>query len=112
MNMKKIGISGPNVRSISQKELIVQIDTSDNLEGERWAILIPRTIKKEKIKKIFVDNKVTTDKLGKNKISLMYVDEVKGFEFERVYVLSEKMNENTRYVAYTRALNELIIVRA
>lgn len=112
MNMKKIGISGPNVRSISQKELIVEIDTSDNLEGERWAILIPRTIKKEKIKKIFVDNKVTTDKLGKNKISLMYVDEVKGFEFERVYVLSEKMNENTRYVAYTRALNELIIVRA
>lgn len=110
MSMKRIGISGPFVRNISKKELIAEIDTSGNLKGERWAILIPRTLNKEKIKKVFTENKITTDKLGKNRISLMYVDEIKGFEFEKVYVLPEKMDKNTKYVAYTRALNELIIV--
>ena len=40
----------------------------------------------------------------------MYVDEVKGFEFDKVYVIDKEMPKNMRYVAYTRALNELVLV--
>lgn len=40
----------------------------------------------------------------------MYVDEVKGIEFDKVFVVSAKMRRNEKYIAYTRALSELIIV--
>ena len=50
------------------------------------------------------------DKIDNGLISLMYVDEVKGIEFDRVYVISNKMTKNEKYIAYTRALTELIVV--
>ena len=40
----------------------------------------------------------------------MYVDEVRGIEFDLVYVITNKMSKNEKYIAYTRALSELIIV--
>ena len=40
----------------------------------------------------------------------MYVDEVKGIEFDKVFVVSNKMTKNEKYIAYTRALSELVIV--
>ena len=40
----------------------------------------------------------------------MYVDEVKGIEFDRVYVFPAQMGRNEKYIAYTRALSELIVV--
>ena len=41
----------------------------------------------------------------------MYVDEVKGVEFDRVFVVPDGMNKNEQYIAYTRALTDLIIVK-
>ncbi len=43
-------------------------------------------------------------------ISMMYVDEVKGIEFDTVFVVSAKMTRNEKYIAYTRALSKLVIV--
>lgn len=43
-------------------------------------------------------------------ISVMYVDEVKGIEFDKVFVVSAAMHRNEKYIAYTRALSELIVV--
>ena len=43
-------------------------------------------------------------------IALMYVDEVKGIEFDKAYVVGNKMSRNEKYIAYTRALSELILV--
>lgn len=40
----------------------------------------------------------------------MYVDEVKGIEFDKVFVIPNKMSKNEKYIAYTRALSELVIV--
>ena len=44
------------------------------------------------------------------KIAVMYVDEVKGIEFDRVFVVENKMSRNEKYIAYTRALSDLIVV--
>lgn len=38
------------------------------------------------------------------------IDQVKGIEFDSVIVFENKMTENEKYIAYTRALNELYIV--
>ena len=40
----------------------------------------------------------------------MYVDEIKGIEFDRVYVIDQDMERNERYIAFTRALDNLTIV--
>jgi DNA helicase IV len=41
---------------------------------------------------------------------MMYVDEVKGIEFDTVFVGSAKMTRTEKYIAYTRALSKLVIV--
>ena len=53
---------------------------------------------------------VIGQKIDNGLISFMYVDEVKGIEFDKVFVVSNKMTKNEKYIAYTRALSELVIV--
>ena len=54
--------------------------------------------------------KIIGETMDNGFISVMYVDEVKGIEFDKVFVVSAKMRRNEKYIAYTRALSELIIV--
>ena len=51
------------------------------------------------------DIEIVTDQINVLPISL-----AKGLEFERVYVITDGMDENEKYVAVTRALNELVLV--
>ena len=44
-----------------------------------------------------------------NKWNLLTIDQAKGLEFETAIVLSGRMTENEKYIAYTRALNELYV---
>ena len=39
-------------------------------------------------------------------------DEIKGIEFDRVFVVDEDMERNERYIAFTRALDKLTIVHS
>ena len=50
------------------------------------------------------------DTMDNGNIAVMYVDEVKGIEFDKVFVVGNKMTQNEKYIAYTRALSELILV--
>ncbi|WP_024865653.1 hypothetical protein [Butyrivibrio sp. FCS014] len=78
------------------------------------AILVPRKIRKRNFLNMEAIpshvQKVIGDKIEGGNISLMYVDEVKGIEFDRVFVVPRKMSKNEKYIAYTRALSNLIIV--
>ena len=47
--------------------------------------------------------------LQKNKWNMMTVDQVKGLEFETVFAITGRMSENEKYIAYTRALDELYV---
>ena len=38
------------------------------------------------------------------------IEQVKGIEFDSVIVFEDKMTKNEKYIAYTRALNNLYIV--
>lgn len=44
-----------------------------------------------------------------NKWNVLTIDQAKGLEFETAIVLSGRMTENEKYIAYTRALNELYV---
>lgn len=52
-----------------------------------------------------------TGKISKTRINLMTVYESKGLEFTAVAVVDGDMSDNEKYIAYTRALKELAIVR-
>lgn len=45
------------------------------------------------------------------KINVLPIFQAKGLEFEKVFVISEGMNQSEKYVAMTRALNELMILK-
>jgi DNA helicase IV len=43
-------------------------------------------------------------------LNIIPISLVKGLEFERVYAMPYQMTQNEKYVAYTRALNELYVI--
>lgn len=113
MNVLQTGVDGVKVREISRRELESELSVS-KLTSERLAILVPRGVQKRK----YLQNEllpkhisdVTGDEIGNGRISMLYVDEAKGIEFDKVYVVGNKMARNEKYIAYTRALSELILV--
>lgn len=52
-----------------------------------------------------------TGNISKTRINLMTVYESKGLEFTAVAVADGDMTENEKYIAYTRALKELAVIR-
>lgn len=53
----------------------------------------------------------TEKKMRQKEFNLLSVTNVKGLEFETVYVLDKDMIPNEQYVAYTRALKDLTIIK-
>ena len=49
--------------------------------------------------------------IAKNKINVMSVYESKGLEFSAVAVYDKGMNDHEKYIAYTRALSHLAVLR-
>lgn len=112
MSMLPIGLHG-DVRQIATTNLSKEITFPQN--GDRVAIIYKEmdTLRREGItlknaKYHFLvepDIEIVTEQINVLPISL-----AKGLEFERVYAITDGMDENEKYVAVTRALNELVLV--
>ena len=111
-DMTLTGVEGEPVRNITFEEMLAElVDISDT--ADRTAIIMPRTMSKQRItraKKIEKVKERFSTKFDVSKFSIMYVDEIKGIEFDRVYVIDQDMERNERYIAFTRALDNLTIV--
>ena len=113
MNVALTGVDGKKVKEI-HRERLEQSLSDLKISEERIAVILPRAVKKE----IYIDQDRISkfirsyigEKIDNGKISLVYVDEVKGVEFDKVFVVPNGMSKNEKYIAYTRALSELIIV--
>ena len=113
MDVLQTGVDGPSVREIPRRDLEKEL-ADLNVTTERIAILVPRGVQKKK----YIDTdilpkdiaKLIGDNMDNGYIAVMYVDEVKGIEFDKVFVVGNKMTRNEKYIAYTRALSELILV--
>lgn len=106
MSMIPIGVNG--VVEIVAKLSNVKLDAEGN--DSRTALIV------KDINSINIDisdfnvvNSFNT-KIVRNKINVISIENIKGLEFEKVYVLDNKLNNNERYLAYSRALNTLIII--
>ena len=56
------------------------------------------------------DYDISWDEINDKKVSIITVEQAKGIEFDNVVVIADQMTSNEKYISYTRALDELIVV--
>ena len=113
-DMTLTGVEGDPVRNITFKEMLEELAKSAASE-DRTAVILPRTMAKTRVTRSPIVDAVKNNfstKFDTTKVSVMYVDEIKGIEFDRVFVVDEDMERNERYIAFTRALDKLTIVHS
>ncbi len=105
VDMQPIGYDGPAVIKIGEKSIPKFFKEKKGLKA-----IICSEACKESYKRKAYNDLGEKGKVSRSKINIMTVYESKGLEFTSVAVVPEGMNESERYIAYTRALNELAIV--
>ena len=104
IKMQPMGVNGDEVKIISNINDI----------GKEYLIIVKN---KDYIKEVFGENtnynfiESKEDMLVKEKINVMTVEMAKGMEFPKVVVYDKDMIKREKYIAYTRALNTLKVLR-
>ncbi len=113
MNVAQTGVDGRKVSEIIRSKL-EEVLATISVNEERVAILLPRGIRKKEYLDMdqlpSVMREIIGDRVGNGRICVSYVDEVKGIEFDIVFVVVNGMSNNEKYIAYTRALTDLTLV--
>lgn len=106
IEMQAIGLSGEDVTVITKRGMGRYLADKKGLR----AVITSEANLEEFARKSY--NVVrNTGRISKSKINIMTVYESKGLEFSAVAVADGDMTPNERYIAYTRALKELAVVR-
>lgn len=105
LNMQSIGYDGPTVKKLSQRGVSGFFKDKKGLK----AVICSEEYKEKYVRKSY-NNLSLKGKLSRSKVNLMTVYESKGLEFTSVAVAPEGMSDSEKYIAYTRALNELAII--
>ncbi len=104
--MKPIGFDGPEVVHIGMRGISAFFRDKKGLK----AVIVPEhALEKYRRKSYNVVGE--SGRISKARINIMTVYESKGLEFSSVVVADEGMTVHERYIAYTRALKELAVVR-
>lgn len=106
IDMESIGFEGPAVKTIGVREITAFFRDK---KGVKAIIATEETL--DGLKRTGYNVVRETGVLSKKKINLLTVYESKGLEFGCVAVYDGGMSANEKYIAYTRALRELAIVR-
>ena len=106
ISMQAIGLGGEEVKTISPRGISAFLADKKGLRAviTSEANLQPYTRKAYNVVR-------TSGKISKDKINILTVYESKGLEFSAVAVADGDMTDNERYIAYTRALKDLAVVR-
>ena len=105
LNMQSIGYDGPKVVKITPKGINAFFKEKKGLK----AVICSEKTKAEYLRKSYNDPAVK-GKISRSKINIMTVYESKGLEFTAVAVVEDSMSESEKYIAYTRALNDLAVI--
>ncbi len=106
LDMQSIGYDGPPVGTLTARGISGFFKEKKGLK----AIICTEKTKAEYLRKSYNDIGAK-GKVSRSKINIMTVYESKGLEFTSVVVIDEGMSNSERYIAYTRALNELAVVK-
>ena len=104
--MRAIGFDGSEVEHIPARSASAWLSSKNGLK----AVICADERLEEFARKSY--NVVRrTGKISKTKINVMTVYESKGLEFTAVAVADGDMTDNEKYIAYTRALKCLALIR-
>ena len=106
LDMQSIGYDGPQVCEILPRGINAFFKEKKGLK----AVICAEETKEEFMRKAYNDVGAK-NKVSRSKINIMTVYESKGLEFTSVVVVEKGMSESERYIAYTRALNELAFIK-
>lgn len=121
LNMVPINTEGRGVHELNSKDGLVSELTglvADGSNGGLMAIIVGDDSEAEFItNQLSIYQDVLNDMTDKNvldpdKWNIIHVNDSKGLEFNTVVVLDYKMSRNQKYIAYTRALDELYVCSA
>lgn len=110
LRMKSIGISGENVKTSDEDTALEVLRQGLVHDDERCVVIVTGLLDSDFVEEC-TNIGLVKGRLIAGKICVLTVDEVKGIEFDRAFVYNRNMNENEKYISYTRALDELIIIR-
>lgn len=105
IKMASIGLDGCEIKRIEARSVTAALSEKNGLKA---VICSKKNLEKFARKSYNLIGE--TGKISKTKINLMTVYESKGLEFTAVAVADEDLSVNERYIAYTRALKELMII--
>ncbi|MDE7163286.1 MAG: UvrD-helicase domain-containing protein [Clostridia bacterium] len=106
VSMQAIGLGGEDVVTVSNRGIASFLADKQGLR----AVITSEEKLYDYAKKTY--NIVReSGKISKSKINLLTVYESKGLEFTAVAVADGDMTDNEKYIAYTRALKELALIR-
>lgn len=106
IEMRAIGFDGCGVISIPKRSVTSWLSEKNGLK----AVICSEQCLLEYARKSYNILR-ETGKISKIKINVMTVYESKGLEFTAVAVADGDMTDNEKYIAYTRALKELALIR-
>ncbi len=105
LNMQSIGYDGPKVVSLNARGISGFFKEKKGLK----AVICAESERENYLRKSYNDMRAR-GKVSRSKINFMTVYESKGLEFTSVAVVTKGMSESEKYIAFTRALNELAVV--
>lgn len=106
IDMQAIGFDGSEVEEIDRRSVTKYLSGKNGL-----CAVITSEASLEKYARKSYNMLRETGRISKTKINVMTVYESKGLEFTAVAVADEDMTENEKYIAYTRALKNLALIR-
>ena len=119
MNMNAINTPGKGVHELNSEEEFKKALISQLLDNQRAglaAVIIGDELEKLYLLDEFSEYENKFHDLTEEEFSLhstrwniINIDDAKGLEFSSVIVLAGRMSRNQRYIAYTRALDELFV---
>ena len=108
-----IGISGEPVQ-VENLSLAVQEMLTLKAESPEMRIAViyrhGRNRVLEKLQEIIPHGMASWGRVDDKLISVISVETAKGLEFDAVLVVTDSMTENEKYIAFTRALDRLVVV--
>ncbi len=109
-----IGVTGEPVVQMNTRDAIRWVQTIKNTHPEyRVAVVYHHGLKAvhDLLHALLQGKIVSWDEVNDKNISVVSVELAKGLEFEAVVVIADQMSDNEKYISYTRALEQLCVVR-
>lgn len=108
-----VGISGKEEEELNINQAISYILDKSHSEISKRNVIIYRngvsSIRKE-LQNSLMGYDISWDEINDKKISIITVEQAKGIEFDNVVVVADQMTPNEKYISFTRAMDELIVV--